>query len=492
MENFTIYKDIKERTGGDIYVGVVGPVRCGKSTFITNFMQKLVLPNIKNKHAKERTIDELPQSADGLTIMTTQPKFVPNEAIKINVAGNVEMKVRMIDSVGYLIAGAMGHSEDDKPRLVKTPWTEKEIPFAEAAELGTKKIITDHSSIGIVMTTDGTVNDIPRSAYVDAEEKVVAEMQKTGKPFIVLINSTKPKSTATEALRDGLQAKYDVMTMALDVAKLTQQDVEEIFQNVLQEFPIRSLKVDIPQWMQALPFENDIITNVIKEIKVFCDDISKIGQVDKNAVLFAQSEDFEPINVDKIDLGEGSVLIKVVTKPQLFYKVLSTQCGEEIRDDYHLVSLIRELAHAKREYSKIEEALMQVEQTGYGVVTPTAEEMMLDDPQIVKQGGRYGVKLKASAPSLHIMKVDVETELNPIVGTQQQSEDMVKFLSSEFENNPENLWNTNMFGKSLYSMVSDGIRSKIVLMPAEAQQKMRKTLTRIVNEGKGGVICILL
>ncbi|MBR4406825.1 MAG: stage IV sporulation protein A [Clostridia bacterium] len=491
MENFSIYKDINERTGGDIYVGVVGPVRCGKSTFISNFMQCLVVPNIKNRHAKERTIDELPQSADGLTIMTTQPKFVPSEAVKINVA-NAEMKVRMIDSVGYLIAGAMGHKEDDKPRLVKTPWTDKEIPFSEAAELGTKKIMTDHSTIGIVMTSDGSVNDIPRSSYVEAEEQVVAEMQKTGKPFIIVINTTKPKSESVETLRAGLEAKYDVSVLAMDVKKLEKEDIEEIFEKVLLEFPIRTLKVDLPEWMQALPYENEMIGNILAEIRAFCEDISKVGQIDKNAVLFAQSEDFEPIGIDKINLGEGSASIKIQAKPQLFYKVLSEQCGEEIRDDFHLVSLIRELAYARREYKKIEEALAQVEQTGYGVVTPTAEEMVLDDPQIVKQGGRYGVKIRASAPSLHIMKVDVETELSPIVGSQAQSEEMVKFLASEFEENPENVWNTNMFGKSLYSMVNDGIKSKIVLMPAEAQQKMRKTLTRIVNEGKGGVICILL
>ena len=491
MENFSIYKDIKERTNGDIYVGVVGPVRCGKSTFITSFMENLVLPNIKNKHIKERTIDELPQSADGLTIMTTQPKFIPSEAVKINIA-NADMKVRMIDSVGYLIAGAMGHKEDNKPRLVKTPWTEEKIPFAEAAELGTNKIMTDHATIGIVMTSDGTINDIPRSNYVEAEEKVVAEMQKTGKPFIIVINSTKPKANTAQTLRAGLESKYDTTTIALDVKNLEKEDIEEIFEKVLLEFPIRTLKVSLPEWMQALPYENEIITKVISEVKGFCDNITKVGNIDKNAVLFANNDDFEPIGVDKINLGDGSASIKVQAKPQLFYKVLSQQCGEEIRDDFHLVSLIRELAFARREYKKIEEALAQVEQTGYGVVTPTAEEMVLDDPQIVKQGGRYGVKIRASAPSLHIMKVEVETELSPIVGSQAQSEEMVKFLANEFEENPENVWNTNMFGKSLYSMVNDGIKSKIVLMPAEAQQKMRKTLTRIVNEGKGGVICILL
>lgn len=492
MENFSIYKDIQERTGGDIYIGVVGPVRCGKSTFITNFMQKLVVPNIKNKHTRERTIDELPQSAEGLTIMTTQPKFVPNEAVKINVANNVEMKVRMIDSVGYLISGALGHEENDHPRLVKTPWTENEIPFEDAAEIGTKKIIEEHSTIGIVMTTDGTVNEIPRNVFVEAEERVIEEMQKTGKPFAIVVNSARPHDANTKNLCEGLQKKYDVPVIIINAVKLTDDNVEEIFEKILYEFPIKSIKINLPDYLQALPFENETISSIVAEVKNYCNEISKIGQIDNNIVLFSNSEDFEPVSFEKINLGEGNVEIKIVPKPQLFYKVLSSQCGEEIKDDYHLVSFIRDLAVAKREYAKLEEALIQVSQTGYGVVCPSAEEMSLDDPQIVKQGGRFGVKLKASAPSLHIVKVEVETELNPLVGTQQQSEDMVKYLTNEFEENPEKLWKTNMFGRSLYSMVSDGIRSKIVLMPVEAQQKMRKTLTRIVNEGKGGVICILL
>lgn len=492
MENFSIYNDIKERTGGDIYVGVVGPVRCGKSTFITKFMQNLVVPNIKNRHIRERTIDELPQSAEGKTIMTTEPKFVPNEAVKIKVAGNVELQVRMIDSVGYLISGALGQEEDNKPRYVKTPWTDKEVPFEVAAEMGTKKIIDEHSTIGIVMTSDGSVNEIPRGSFVVPEEKVINEMQKTGKPFIVIVNSVDPENDSTKLLTESLQEKYEVPVLALNVEKLNEESVEKIFEKILLEFPIKSLKVIMPEWIQALPYDNTIVVKIVNEVKSYCDNITKIGQIDKSTILFANNDDFEPIGLESVKLGEGSVTIKIIPKSHLFYDVLSEQCGEEIKDDFHLVSLIRDLAYAKKQYSKLKEALIQVEQTGYGVVQPTAEEMSLDDPQIVKQGGKFGVRLKASAPSLHIIKVEVETELNPIVGTQQQSEEMVKYLTNEFESSPEKIWETNMFGRSLSTMVGEAIRSKIVLMPIEAQQKMRRTLTRIINEGKGGVICILL
>lgn len=492
MENFSIYQDIKERTGGDIYIGVVGPVRCGKSTFITNFMQKLVVPNIKNKHQRDRTNLELPQSAEGLTIMTTQPKFVPEKAVRICVGTNVDMKVRMIDSVGYLITGALGHIENDRPRLVKTPWSDDEIPFEDAAEIGTKKIMEDHSTVGIVLTTDGTINDIARSAFVESEQRVIADMQSTGKPFVVVVNSKNPKAEMAQNIVKGIARKFGVRAVAMDVSTLDEENVQEIFENLLHEFPLKSIKISMPEYLQALAYENDIIVEIITEVKKFAQDLSKIGQVDNRAQLFVDHPDFDAVGVEKISLGEGVAEIKLQPKNHLFYKVLSTQCGEVIADDFALVSFIKNLAHAKREYERLEEALLQVEQTGYGVVTPSVNQLSLDEPEIVRQGKNFGVKLRASAPSLHIMKVEVETEINPIVGTESQSQEMVKFLSNELENNPDSMWQTNMFGKSLYSMVSDGIKSKIVMMPPEAQMKMRKTLTRIVNEGKGGVICILL
>ena len=493
METFSIYEDIKKRTNGDIYIGVVGPVRSGKSTFITQFMQNLVVPNIQDINSRQRTIDELPQSAEGKTIMTTQPKFIPNEAIKINVADNVEMNVRMIDCVGYLISGVLGHEEDNQPRLIKTPWSEQEIPFEEAAEIGTKKVIEEHSTIGLVVTTDGSINDIPRSSYIAAEEKTIKELSQTNKPFIIVINSASPETENCQKLKQQLEDKHSVPVVTVDALNLTNQKVDEIFEKILLEFPIKSLKISIPEWMQALPYEDEIITSIISEMKNFSSGITKVGQIDKGAVIFADNNDFEPINIDKIKMGEGCVNFKICPKPHLFYKVLSCQCGTEIRSDFHLINYIRELAHAKKEYEKLEDALLQVEQTGYGVVSPRIDDLKLDEPQLVKQsGGRYGVKIKATAPSLHIMRVDVETEVSPLVGTEEQSQDLIEYLNAEFANNPENIWKTNMFGKSLNDLVSDGIKGKLLLMPVEAQRKIRKTLTRIVNEGKGGILCILL
>lgn len=492
MENYGLYEDIAKRTGGDIYVGVVGPVRCGKSTFITQFMQNLVVPNIEDKNTKQRTIDELPQSADGKTIMTTQPRFVPSKAAAIRVNDKVDMNVRMIDCVGYLIDGALGHEENQKERLVKTPWSDEEMPFEKAAELGTKKVIDEHSTIGIVLTTDGSITDIPRSSYVKAEERVVSELAAQNKPFVVVLNTKLPKSDDAKKLAKSLETKYGVPVMPMDVLKLNQNNIDEIFEKILLEFPIKSLKIKMPKWMQALSFNHPIISNVVEEVKKFGENANKIGQIDKTNVAFLESDDFEPVVVSSIKMGEGKVYFEVTPKPGLFYRVLSEQCDTEITDDFHLISYVKQLAHAKAEYDKIKLALADVKEKGYGVVMPNVEDMTLEDPEIVKQGNKFGVKLKASAPSLHIMSVDIETEVNPIVGSQAQSEEMVKYMMSEFEQNPKAIWETNMFGKSLSSLVKEGIDSKITLMPVEAQRKMRKTLGRIINEGKGGIICILL
>lgn len=492
MGNYGLYEDIAKRTGGDIYVGVVGPVRCGKSTFITQFMQNLVVPNIEDKNTKQRTIDELPQSADGKTIMTTQPRFVPSKAAAIRVDDKVDMNVRMIDCVGYLIDGALGHEENQKERLVKTPWSDEEMPFEKAAELGTKKVIDEHSTIGIVLTTDGSITDIPRSSYVKAEERVVSELAAQNKPFVVVLNTKLPKSDDAKKLAKSLETKYGVPVMPMDVLKLNQNNIDEIFEKILLEFPIKSLKIKMPKWMQALSFNHPIITSVVEEVKKFGENVNKIGQIDKTNVAFLESDDFEPVVVSSIKMGEGKVYFEVTPKPGLFYRVLSEQCDTEITDDFHLISYVKQLAHAKTEYDKIKLALADVKEKGYGVVMPNVEDMTLEDPEIVKQGNKFGVKLKASAPSLHIMSVDIETEVNPIVGSQAQSEEMVKYMMSEFEQNPKAIWETNMFGKSLSSLVKEGIDSKITLMPVEAQRKMRKTLGRIINEGKGGIICILL
>jgi len=491
MEKLDIYEEITKRTGGDIYVGVVGPVRTGKSMFITKFMQSLVIPNIVNKFSKERAIDELPQSAEGKTIMTTQPKFVPNEAVQINL-DNVDMKVRLIDCVGYMINGVLGHEENDKPRLVKTPWNSKEIPFEEAAEIGTRKVIEEHSTIGILMTTDGSISDIPRASYIQAEERVASELINCNKPFVTIVNTTHPNDAETINLTNTLSQKYGCSAIALNVSEMTENDIENIFAKILLEFPIKSIKAKMPEWLQALPYDDDIIKNVIEEIRKFGDNITKVGQVDKKAVAFSENSDFEPIVVENVKMGEGTVYFEIKPKQDLFYKVLSNECGYEIKDDYELVTYLRDLAYAKQEYDKISDALEQVKQTGYGIVEPQICDIQLQEPEIVKQGSRFGVKLKANAPSLHIMAVDVQTEVSPLVGTHAQSEELVSYLSEKCEQDPNAIWQTNMFGKSLKSLVSDGIHSKVHQMPPEAQRKMRKTLGRIVNEGKGGIICILL
>ncbi|MBO7527513.1 MAG: stage IV sporulation protein A [Clostridia bacterium] len=491
MERFEIYDDIAKRTSGDIYVGVVGPVRTGKSTFITKFMEKLVIPNIVNKFTKERAIDELPQSAEGKTVMTTQPKFVPNEAAHINLNG-VDMNVRLIDCVGYMINGAMGQAEGDKPRLVKTPWSNEDMPFEKAAEIGTKKVIEDHSTIGILITTDGSITDIPRASYEVAEERVASELLAKGKPFVAIVNSTNPNGAEAKAIAEEISQKYNCYSLALNVKEIDEQDVENIFAKILLEFPIRSIKVKMPSWLEALSFENEIITDLIKQVKAYGESLTKIGEVDKNAVIAEENDDFEPVAVGNVNMGDGTVYLEVKPKQQLFYKVLSNECGYNIANDFELVTYLRDLAYAKNEYDKISSALEQVKECGYGIVEPRVSEIELEEPQVVKQGGRYGVKIKANAPSLHIMAVDVETEVSPLVGTLEQSKDLADYLSAKCEENPEAIWQTNMFGKSLESLVKDGIHSKVFQMPAEAQRKMRKTLGRIVNEGKGGIICILL
>jgi len=492
MDKYEIYEDIKTRTNGDIYVGVVGPVRVGKSTFISQFMQKLVIPNIDNKNVRERAIDELPQSADGKTVMTTQPKFVPNEAVKISVAENVNLKVRMIDCVGYLVSGAMGVTENEKPRLVKTPWSEEEIPFEKAAEIGTKKVIEEHSTIGIVLTTDGTVTDIDRASYVPAEERVVAEMKACGKPFVMVLNCKNPNSSDSKKLAESLSEKYHAQVIAMNVAEMKDGDVDKIFEKVLLEFPVKSIKVNMPKWLQALSFANPIIAEIVNEIKKFASEVRKIGDANKDTVVFTESESFAPITFSNIEMGEGVIKFNIIPKDNLFYKVLSDECGFVINDDYELVSYIKNLAIAKVEYDKLKDALEQVEQNGYGIVVPKQNEYTLQQPEVIKQGGKFGVKIKASAPSLHIIKVDVETEVTPLVGSEMQSQDLVEYLSQRFESSPEDIWETNLLGKSLYSLVDDNISAKIVSMPADAQRKMKKTLGRIVNEGKGGVLCILL
>ncbi len=492
MEKYDIYKDIATRTGGDIYIGVVGPVRTGKSTFITKFMEKLVIPNISNKLQKQIATDETPQSADGKTIMTTQPKFVPANGVKVQFKNKASANVKLVDCVGYFVDGAVGHEEGEKPRLVKTPWSDEDIPFERAAEIGTKKVIEEYSTIGVVVTTDGSFGDIPRANYIPAEERVVRELLAHKKPFVIVINCKNPRSESAEKLSAELEEKYGVATVCVNALEMTAEDIGVVMEKVLLEFPMSGFNVKIPSWMQALPADSKIISELTEKLKYGSEDICKMSDFSALDGVFNESENFNGLKLSELKLGDGMTEFDLDVKDGLFYKVLSDECDEKIEDDYHLMSYIKSFSEEKKKYQKIKDALIDAEENGYGVVLPTIDEMNLEEPVLVKNGGSYGVKLKASAPSLHIMKVDVSTEVAPIVGTEKQGEDLINYIMNKFEDNPAGIWETNMFGKSLHDLVNEGLNGKLNAMPKDAQGKMRKTLTRIVNENRGGIICILL
>lgn len=492
MEQFDVYKDIRERTDGDVYIGVVGPVRAGKSTFITNFMNKLVIPKIKSKHARERMQDELPQSANGKAIMTTQPKFVPGEAVTVSFGDKMDARIRLVDCVGYLIDGATGYAEDGKPRMVRTPWSDEPVPFAQAAETGTRKVISEHSTIGIVMTSDGSIDtEIARSAYVPAEERVVGELSELGKPFVVVLNSKVPDSTETEKLAASLTDKYGTAVIPMDVLNMGEKEIAGLLGKVLLEFPLRDVEISMDKWLQALPADNEIISSLTSLITEKTAEMVKMSDCYKMQSALDGDKRFAGISLDKIDAGTGRLCYTVSAAPELFYEALSAACGSEIKDDFALMSKIAALSKSAAEYDKIGAAMEQVKKTGYGVVTPAQGDMTLSEPEIVRQGSRYAVRLRATAPSLHIMEVDVAAEVNPVIG-EAQSEESLRSLLSGFESDPKGIWDTQMLGKSMHELAEDKLRGKIASVPDDTQKKMRKTLTRIVNEGKGGVICILL
>lgn len=486
-----LYEDIAKRTSGAIYIGVVGPVRAGKSTFVTKFMQNFVLPNIQDEEDKKRTIDELPQASDGTIIMTTKPQFVPNDSVNIQL-DNVSMKVRLIDCVGYLVEGASGHLENNKPRLVDTPWSKSKMPFSQAATIGTQKVISEHSTIAIVLSCDGSILDIDRASYEVAEKKIVKELKGLHKPFAVVINSIEPTSEKVISLTKRLEKNYGVPVLAVNADKLDKGDIDNIMSNIMSQFPVETINVVVPKWLKAISKDNPIIKEIMDEIMSTTQNMQNVGEFNKNVALFENSENFDPILTSNISVADGSVLYEIKPKENLFYKVLSLQCGCEIKNDFELVSYLKELSSAKSKFDKLKDALEQVEETGYGVVMPDQDEMELMEPILVKQGAKCGVKLKAKAPSLHIMKVDVETEVSPIMGGVQQAEDLANYLSQEFENDPKGIWKTNMFGKSLESLVGDDLRVKLTSMPVGLQNKLKRVLTRIINEGKGGLICLLL
>lgn len=492
MENLNLYQDIAKRTDGDIYVGVVGPVRTGKSTFIKKFMNLLVIPNIENEYKKERATDELPQSAGGRTIMTTEPKFVPNEAIEITIDNNLKLKTRLVDCVGYLVDNAIGYLEEDMPRMVKTPWSEEEIPFEKAAEIGTKKVITEHSTIGIVVTTDGTITDIPREDYIVAEERVISELKSLNKPFIIVLNSSYPDSPETLSLANSLSSKYNVQVIPLNCEELSIDDINNIFSKVLYEFPIEQISINLPKWIDGLDFSHPLKSQVFKEIKDSFKDIAVLKEVNYCTKTLISSDVITSATPTDIMLGTGNVCINISVKDNLFYQVLSEMTGVSISNEGDLFSTITSLSESKKKYDKVAYALEEVNAKGYGIVTPSIDELVLDEPEMVKQGSRFGVKLHATAPSIHMIRANIETEVSPIVGSEKQSEELVNYLLSEFESDPKKIWGSNIFGKSLHELVNEGLQTKLCKMPDEAQAKLQETLERIVNEGSGGLICIIL
>lgn len=492
MEQFNIYKDIAERTNGDIYVGVVGPVRTGKSTFIKRFMDLLVIPNIDNEHNRERTKDELPQSSAGKTIMTTEPKFIPNNAVNISLDENTEFKVRMIDCVGYLVPSALGHMDNDQPRMVSTPWFDQKIPFTEAAEIGTKKVITDHSTIGIVVTTDGSITDIPREDYISAEEKVISELKHLSKPFVILLNTSKPYSQEVDILKQELTEKYNSSVIAVNISQLKQDDINSILEKILYEFPIKQISLNLPKWIETLDINHWLKQSIIKDTKSLLSEIDKLHNIKSTISILENNEYIKKAYIDKINLGEGISDIEISLNDHLFYTVLSETTGMDINNEYELISRIKLLSEAKKEYDKVKYAIEEVKRKGYGIVTPSLDEMVLEKPELIKHGSRYGIKIKATAPSFHLIRADIQTEVAPIVGSEEQSKELSEYLLDQFENEKDKIWDYNIFGKSLSDLVNDGLNTKLYRMPEETQLKFQETLQKIINEGNGGLICILL
>ena len=492
MENYEIYQDIAKRTQGDIYIGVVGPVRTGKSTFIKKFMELLVLPNIEDSYKKERAIDELPQSASGKTIMTTEPKFIPNEAVEISLEQNIKMKARLVDGVGYLVSPALGYLEENMPRMVKTPWSEEEMPFETAAELGTKKVITEHSTVGIVVTTDGSITDIPRGEYLEAENRVVEELKEYNKPFIILLNCQNPKDVYSIELAQDLSNKYHTTVIPVNCLELSIDDINSIFSQLLYEFSIERVQINYPKWINGLSKDSELKQTLFEVVKNSFDNVSKIKDLQNSYKKMEQCEYIKKVNLEEVNLGNGIVSIEADLEESLFYEMLTSITGMQIKNEGELFSCMNEFSKIKKEYDKLSYALHEVNERGYGIVSPGIEDLILEEPEIVKQGQRFGVKLKAKAPSIHMMKITTETEVSPIVGSEKQSEDLVKYLLSEFENDPKKIWESNIFGKNLHELVNEGLQNKLAKMPEEAQGKLRETLERIVNEGSGGLICIIL
>lgn len=490
--NRSIYHDISERTDGNIYIGIVGPVRSGKSTFISKFMQTIVIPNIESSFRRERAVDELPQSAAGRTIMTTEPKFVPEESVSVRLDDSTYMNVRLIDCVGYIVPSAIGYIENEQPRMVMTPWFDTEIPFNMAAEVGTQKVINEHSTIGLVITTDGSITDIPREEYEEAERRVIDELNNIHKPFAVVLNCRDPQSTESRELAERLSAEYGKPVIPLNCTEIGEKEVKELLTEVLLQFPVKEICIKIPKWLNALDKDHWLKRDIFSAIRASAADISSVGEIKNIVGGISGSEYIESCTVEEIDLGKGSGYVNITLKSEMFYKILGETTGLELHDEGDLMPCMIELAAMKRRYEKVKNALDEVQATGYGIVMPDIEELSLEEPEIVKQGGKYGVRLRAHAPSIHMMSADIETEVSPIVGSERQSEELIRYLLNEFEEDPIKLWESNIFGKSLHELVNEGLRNKLFRMPSDARSKLQETIERIINEGCGGLICIIL
>ncbi len=491
MEQFSVYKDIKARTGGEIYLGVVGPVRTGKSTFIKRFMELLVLPAMEDEHVRNQTRDELPQSSGGKTIMTTEPKFIPKEAAKLKLDDSIEAKVRLIDCVGFMVDGAAGHIENQQERLVKTPWYEYQIPFTKAAEIGTRKVITDHSTIGVVVTTDGTIGDLKREAYIPAEEKTVEELKAIGKPFLVLLNSTRPYSEETGRLAEEMEKKYDVTVLPVNCEQLKKEDIFKILERILKEFPVTQLNFFIPKWLEILSADHWLKAGVIETVRELLGKVTQMKDITES-LLDITTDTIRGLKTDRMDLSDGTVSINVDVNDSYYYQILSDYVGLPIEGEYQLMQTLSSLAKMKQEYEKVQNAISQVRLRGYGVVTPERSEVILDEPQVIKHGNKYGVKMKAEAPSINMIKAHIETEIAPIVGSQQQAEDLITYIKQNAKESEDGIWNTNIFGKSIQQIVEDGIQAKVSQVTEDCQLKLQDTLQKIINDSNGGMICIII
>ncbi|MBQ7326638.1 MAG: stage IV sporulation protein A [Clostridia bacterium] len=485
MSDNSIYSDIAKRTGGDIYIGVVGPVRSGKSTFIRRFLDNVVLPNIENEYDRQRTEDEIPQSASGRTIMTTEPKFVPDDSVRVMLDEGIEFRVKMVDCVGYLVDGALGAEENGENRMVITPWSEDAMPFADAAELGTGKVIGEHATIAMLVTTDGSIAGIPRESYVPAEERVAKELKELGKPFAIILNSANPDSDEAHALAHELEEKHGVPVALVCCPELDAEDIREILALVLSEFPVREMSFTLPDWCQVLPDQHPLRSGMLDDIRSFSDKVEKLGDIEKHLAGY----DFERVSVNA---GDGTAQFNIPVDNEVYFSVVSELCGTEITSEKELLNTVKELAEIRDKYMRVEDALLDVEEKGYGIVMPAMKDLKLEEPTLVKQANGYGVKVTAHADSIHMIKTGIKADLCPVVGSEEQSEEVVKFLQSEFEDNPDKVWEYNMFGKSLYDMVSDGMNAKLSHMPDESREKLGETLGKIINEGSNGLICILL